>query len=201
MNFLAHAYLSFRQPQLLLGNLISDFVKGKKKFEYPSAILRGIELHRAIDTFTDDHPVNAIAKKVFKPAVGLYASAFVDVVYDHFLATDELVFPGNSLHDFSQWVYGELEGQAVHFPDQFNRMFPYMKEQNWLLNYKEKWGIERSMEGLVRRAKYLDNFQPAFEAFEAEYELLQSCFQRFFPELLLHVGDEYRRQLTRPEIS
>jgi acyl carrier protein phosphodiesterase len=199
MNFLAHAYLSFRQPDLLLGNLISDFVKGKKKFDYPSPILRGIDLHRAIDKFTDDHPINARAKLVFKPAVGLYSSAFVDVVYDHFLATDELAFPGNSLHDFSQWVYGSLEGQTAFFPDQFARMFPHMKEQNWLLNYKERWGIERSMEGLVRRAKFIDDFQPAFEAFETDYQLLKDCFQRFFPELLLFVNDEYRRQLIRPE--
>ncbi|WP_290798016.1 ACP phosphodiesterase [Flavihumibacter sp. UBA7668] len=199
MNFLAHAYLSFRQPELLLGNLISDFVKGKKKFDYPSAILRGIDLHRAIDKFTDDHPINARAKLVFKPAVGLYSSAFLDVVYDHFLATDELAFPGNSLHDFSQWVYGSLEGQAAFFPDQFARMFPYMKEQNWLLNYKDRWGIERSMEGLVRRAKFIDDFQPAFKAFETDYQLLKDCFQRFFPELLLFVNDEYRRQLIRPE--
>lgn len=198
MNFLAHAYLSFRQPDLLLGNLISDFVKGKKKFDYPATILRGIDLHRAIDKFTDEHLINKRAKQVFKPATGLYAPAFVDVVYDHFLATDELAFPGNSLHDFSQWVYGTLAGQAAYFPDQFSRMFPYMKEQNWLLNYKERWGIERSMEGLVRRAKYLDSFQPAFEAFEADYQLLKDCFQRFFPELMLFVSDEYRRQLIRP---
>ncbi len=200
MNFLAHAYLSFRQPDLLLGNLISDFVKGKKKFEYPPTILRGIDLHRAIDKFTDEHPVNVMAKKVFRPAVGLYASAFLDVAYDHFLATDDLVFPGESLYDFTQWVYGSLEGQTVYFPDQFHRMFPYMKEQNWLLNYKEEWGIERSMEGLVRRAKYLDSSDQAFKIFMSEYEMLKECFQRFFPELLLHVGDEYRRQLTRPEI-
>ncbi|MFY7899136.1 MAG: ACP phosphodiesterase, partial [Chitinophagaceae bacterium] len=32
MNFLAHAYLSFQQPSLLIGNMISDFVKGKKQY-------------------------------------------------------------------------------------------------------------------------------------------------------------------------
>jgi acyl carrier protein phosphodiesterase len=53
MNYLAHAYLSFGIPEITLGNLISDFVKGKKKNDYPAAIQRGIMLHRAIDTFTD----------------------------------------------------------------------------------------------------------------------------------------------------
>ena len=31
MNYLAHAYLSFNDPEILVGNMISDFVKGKKK--------------------------------------------------------------------------------------------------------------------------------------------------------------------------
>jgi len=29
MNFLAHAYLSFYNPPVLVGNMIADFVKGK----------------------------------------------------------------------------------------------------------------------------------------------------------------------------
>jgi acyl carrier protein phosphodiesterase len=51
MNYLAHAYLSFKHEDILLGNLISDFVKGKKKFDYPLLIQKGITLHRNIDTF------------------------------------------------------------------------------------------------------------------------------------------------------
>jgi acyl carrier protein phosphodiesterase len=35
MNYLAHAYLSFNDPEILVGNMISDFVKGKKKFDSP----------------------------------------------------------------------------------------------------------------------------------------------------------------------
>ena len=100
MNYLAHAYLSFNDPEILLGNMISDYVKGRKKFDYGPGILKGIMLHRAIDTFTDQHPVTKTAMKFFKPAYGLYAGAFVDVVYDHFLALDENEFNENSLFTF-----------------------------------------------------------------------------------------------------
>ena len=68
MNYLAHAYLSFGQPAILTGNMISDYVKGKKKFDYPPEILRGINLHRSIDQFTDNHPATREAKEVFRPA-------------------------------------------------------------------------------------------------------------------------------------
>ena len=63
MNYLAHAYLSFNRPGILVGNMISDFVKGKKKYDYPPDILSGIDLHRAIDDFTDMHPVTKSAKQ------------------------------------------------------------------------------------------------------------------------------------------
>ena len=53
MNYLAHAFLSFQQPDILVGNMISDFVKGKSKFTYTPGIQKGIMLHRAIDQFTD----------------------------------------------------------------------------------------------------------------------------------------------------
>ena len=92
MNYLAHAWLSFGQRDILVGNMISDFVKGKKRFDYSEPVQKGITLHRAIDTFTDEHEATKEAKKFFKPVVGLYAGAFMDIVYDHFLATDENEF-------------------------------------------------------------------------------------------------------------
>ncbi len=107
MNYLAHAYLSFNQPAILTGNMISDFVKGKKKYDFSSEIQKGIALHRAIDEFTDFHPVTQIAKSYFKQAYRLYAGAFVDVVYDHFLANDPDQFADHTaLDSFCQTLLG-----------------------------------------------------------------------------------------------
>ena len=112
-----------------MGNLISDFVKGKKKFDFPQGIQNGIALHRAIDTFTDAHETTKKAKEVFRPHYRLYAGAFVDVVYDHFLATDENEFNEHSLLDFSQKVYSSIDKHEQWFPERFALMFPYMKER------------------------------------------------------------------------
>ncbi len=92
MNYVAHAYLSFNQPEILVGNMISDFVKGKTKFNYSPGIQNGITLHRAIDEFTDAHPATKRAKEFFRPAYRLYSGAFVDIVYDHFLSLDTKEF-------------------------------------------------------------------------------------------------------------
>ena len=183
MNYLAHAYLSFSQPEILVGNMISDFIKGKKKLDYDEKIQKGIVLHRAIDEFTDAHEATREAKKVFKPAYGLYAGAFMDVVYDHFLATDSNQFPGDELYSFSQKTYGQLQFFEPVFPERFQRMFFYMRTQNWLFNYQFKEGIKNSFAGLVRRAAYMNESQSAYSVFEENYDSLREYYNIFFPDI------------------
>ena len=47
-------------PDILPGNKISDFIKGKKQFDYPEKIQAGIKLHGAIDEFTERHPAKKL---------------------------------------------------------------------------------------------------------------------------------------------
>ncbi len=182
MNLLAHAYLSFEQPSLLVGNMISDYVKGRQQFLYPAAIQKGIALHRAIDHFTDNHAATQSAKAFFRPAYRLYAGACVDVVYDHFLANDSRQFADDTaLLHFSALTYRQLSENSLHLPAKFAAMLPYMQQQNWLYHYRFNAGIEKSFGGLVRRAAYLTDSAPAFEAFEKNYTALQQHYDAFFP--------------------
>ncbi|MFT4155118.1 ACP phosphodiesterase [Parafilimonas sp.] len=198
MNYLAHAWLSFHQPEILVGNMISDFVKGKRRFEYNAAIQKGIALHRSIDAFTDEHEATREAKQFFKPAVGLYAGAFVDIVYDHFLARDRHEFKEDGLLQFSQFVYAVLDKNISVLPEKFARLLPYMKSDNWLYNYQTMHGIEQSFAGLARRAKYLTGSSTAFAAFEINHGQLQQCYARFFPEVKRFAYDESSR-LNQPK--
>ncbi len=183
VNYLAHAYLSFHHPEILVGNIISDFVKGKKKFDYPEGIQLGITLHRAIDTFTDKHPATKKAKEVFRPHYRLYAAAFVDVIYDHFLATDEKRFTDVALQQFTQETYRQLYAYNSFFPDRFAHIFPHMHQQNWLYHYRNKSGLKKSFSGLVHRAVYLTESDTAFHLFETHYDFLEECYTEFFPQL------------------
>lgn len=183
MNYLAHAYLSFNKPGLLVGNMISDFVKGRKKFDYPAKVQAGIALHRQIDHFTDNHFATKEAKDIFRPAYRLYAGSFIDVVYDHFLALDENEFTDESLKAFTLKTYSILDEYTDHFPEKFSAMYPYMKAHNWLYHYRFKQGIQKSLGGLVRRSKYLEESDTAFLLFNEHYDALEQLYQLFFPEL------------------
>ena len=183
MNYLAHAYLSFGHPGILVGNLVSDFVKGKKKFDFPEEIQKGIALHRTIDNFTDTHEATKEAKEVFRTHYRLYSGAFVDVAYDHFLATDENEFTEQTLFDLSQQVYATIDRHTIWLPERFARLFPYMKSQNWLFNYQAPIWIARSMEGLVRRSAYMTESRTGYQLFEQHYQLLQDCYRQFWTDL------------------
>lgn len=184
MNYLAHAYLSFGDADILTGNMISDFVKGKAQYSFPEHIQHGIRLHRMIDNFTDFHPIVAKAKEFFRPQYRLYSGPFVDVVFDHFLACDSSVFVNDGgLEKFTKKIYSSLESGEIYFPFLFNRMFPYMKSQNWLLNYRTGEGIRKGLAGVAHRAKYIDESQIAYEIFSEHYDELKDCYAEFFPEL------------------
>jgi len=183
MNYLAHAYLSFEKPGILVGNMISDFVKGRKKYDYPIDIQQGIALHREIDSFTDTHSATKQAKEIFRSAYGLYSGAIMDIVYDHFLALDENEFTGQSLETFTINTYATLDRFTEHFPEKFTMMYPYMKSHNWLYNYRYREGIQRSLGGLVRRARYLEESDTAYLLFTTHYEELKKIYNLFFPGL------------------
>ena len=183
MNYLAHAYLSFGRPGILVGNMISDFVKGRKKFDYPQEIQQGISLHREIDNFTDNHFATKAAKNLFRPAYRLYAGSFIDVVYDHFLALDEFEFTDESLRLFTLNTYSILDGFTEQFPEKFRMMYPYMKAHNWLYHYRYREGIQKSLAGVVRRSKYLTESDTAYHLFVEHYDSLKQSYKLFFPEL------------------
>lgn len=197
MNYLAHAFLSFNDPDILTGNMISDFVKGKTKFQYPLSIQHGIGLHRQIDHFTDFHAATAEAKEFFRPQYRLYSGAFIDIVYDHFLAIDCDQFKSDDeLKQFTHHTYCLLDNKTSYFPPRFRMMYPYMKDQNWLYNYRLKEGIRKSFGGLVRRAAYLEESDIAFDVFNTHYDELQNCYNEFFPELKSYVSERLRNLST-----
>jgi acyl carrier protein phosphodiesterase len=58
-----------------------------------------------------------------------------------------------------------------------------MRSQDWLYNYRYRLGIERSLAGVVRRAKYLEESDTAYILFNEHYDKLKNLYELFFPEL------------------
>jgi acyl carrier protein phosphodiesterase len=177
MNYLAHAWLSFHEPEITVGNMISDFVKGKKQFEFPAGIQRGIRLHRAIDQFTDSHIATRQLKEFFRPHYRLYSGAFADVVYDHFLANDKNEFPSmEALKAFSFGTYQTLDKHFSLLPAGFQKLFPYMRSQDWLFNYREKWLL-----GVATQGHLPGRIRHGLFDIQCKYRSDAFLLRRFFP--------------------
>jgi acyl carrier protein phosphodiesterase len=188
MNYLAHAYLSFHDQSLIVGNMIADYVKGKQWQEYDPGIQQGIQLHRAIDNFTDTHPVTMAAREYFQPSCGRYSAVFIDIVYDHFLATDPIIFTDETLPVFSKEVYTVLASHHEILPPVFRQVFRHMQQYDWLYGYRFMDGIYKSFSGIVHRAKYLDVTADApYAVLMEHYETLAAHYRTFFPELVAFV--------------
>ena len=188
MNFLAHSYLSFSEEQLV-GNMIADFVKNRDVARLPESIQKGIKLHRAIDTFTDAHPLIHEAKAPFRPLVRLYSGAFVDVAFDYFLANDTTENSQREWQEHSQRVYTVLRRYEEFLPEVFKKVLDKMQQDDWLYNYRNEWGIEYSFRNVVNKAQFLDKTINVFPAFLANKDFLREKYEIFFPEIKSFVQD------------
>lgn len=184
MNFLAHLFLSGNHEEIMVGNFIGDFVRGKDIFDrYPFHIALGIELHREIDEFTDRHPVVMESKIRLRPKYRHYAPVIVDMFYDHFLAANWSTYHTLPLAQYARQSYSVLQKYNPQLPDRVKYLIPYMIEGNWLLNYAQPEGIHRALSGMARRTPYdsrMDEAVNDLQKFKTEFE---REFSRFFPEL------------------
>ncbi|GAB3996730.1 ACP phosphodiesterase [Spirosoma daeguense] len=189
MNILAHSYLSGRDKGLIIGNFIGDFIKGDPvhpRHQLSPSEIRGIRLHRAIDSFTDSHPAVDVVRDLLHPRCHKYAGAAVDVFFDHFLATNFETFSGQKLSSFIKEFYQTIETHQTRLPTAAARMAEYMIRQDWLSSYQFTEGIDRSLKGISRRTAYPSGLDTAIEDFTTYYDLIGKQFSTFWPELVAH---------------
>ena len=189
MNFLAHLYLSGNDEEIMVGNFIGDFVKGKAYEAYSENIQRGILLHRNIDEYTDHHHIVTESKKRLWGKYRHYAGVIVDMFYDHFLATHWVEFHKMPLADFAQQVYRLMMSYEDRLPKGVRYMLPFMIEHNWLLSYAQKTGIHNALSGMARRTSFNSKMEEAVHDLNLYYVEFESDFKRFFPDLQVFVRE------------
>lgn len=198
MNFLAHLYLAGPDPaapaydDLVVGNFIADSVPGRQLDAYPPGVREGIRLHRAIDTFTDAHPVvRQTTARLRQAGYGKYAGVIADMFFDHFLAYHFAEFwSSETLAEFTRRQYALLRRRQAEFPARVQHFLPYLVQHNWLLSYAEIEGIRRALSGLSRRATPGSGMETATEELRRHYAAYEADFRAFFPELQAFVNEK-----------
>lgn len=184
MNFLAHAYLSGDDPEVLFGNFVADGIKGTAAENYPETIRKGIALHRRIDAYTDAHPVVKQSVERLQPKFRKYAVVIVDIYYDHFLARNWNEYSRRDLTEFSLWVYKQLIVRYRMLPKRTKRALPFMIAQNWLVGYANLRDLDRVFRGMAWRARFDSGMEHAVPFLKQHYAEFEKEFRLFFPDLV-----------------
>jgi len=190
MNFLAHIYLSGDNDLIKIGNFMADGIRGKHFESFPTDIQKGIVLHRAIDTFTDAHPIFRQSTKKLHARYHHYAGVIVDVFYDHYLAKNWSTYSSEDLGEYIERFYQSLHTHTALLTERTVGLMPYMIKQNWLLSYQRIEGIKQILTQMDSRTKNKSNMRFATEELEEFYIEFEKEFTLFFEELREHVQEK-----------
>lgn len=183
MNYLAHIFLSGDDELLKLGNFMADEIKGKSYKTYPPEIQKGILLHRAIDDFTDHHPLVSKGAHRFFDELGHYNSVVIDMIYDHILAKRWKEYSDVELPVFAEDFYHLLESNQHLLPKKIGKVVPYMIEHNWLLSYSKLEDLRHILRQMNHKTKHetqLHKGADIYLAFQSEFD---SEFTSFFEDI------------------
>jgi acyl carrier protein phosphodiesterase len=201
LNFLAHLLLSDDDPGVRTGNMIADFVKGKDAVvQLPAAIQAGVRQHRAVDAFTDRHPLVQRSITRISREWGWFSGIVIDVYYDHLLARDWPSFCTEPLRPFADRMYDTIRG-GTEWLDPHGRWFlDRFITDDRLVRYATTDGIRDTLARLSRRiaermptrAVRLEDAMPLLTREDAA---LDTDFRAFWPEVRAFVGQS-RERLT-----
>lgn len=183
MNFLAHIYLSGNTDLIKIGNFMADGIRGKDYVVFPPDIQKGILLHRAIDTFTDAHPLFRQGTKRLHEKYHHYAGVILDVFYDHFLSKNWSAYSTEKLEDYAASFYQLLDDNYDLLTDRTKHMLPIMKAHNWLVSYATVEGIGRILFNMDRRSGNTSKMSSATVELDQYYQDFEAEFTQFFAEI------------------
>ncbi len=174
----------------MTGNYLGDFVRNKELIlsentELNAQIFAGMELHKAIDLYTDSHPLVKQVQKIFTPQFGKYATVLSDLYFDYLLCNYWTEFSNIPLTEFSNKAYRSLDLHKNYFNDRAQGFYGYMYANNLLENYGKLEVMEMVLLGISnRRVGGKMNLALSIEVFLANESKIRDYFIKFYPDLI-----------------
>lgn len=162
---------------------MADNIHGNKPEDFPPLIHKGIILHRAIDTYTDAHPVFRQSTKRLHAVYHHYAGVIVDIFYDHFLAKNWTNYHEQPLAEYVAEFYQSLKDNNHLLSEGTKRIAPYMIEHDWLGSYATIDGIGRILMQMDNRTKNKSGMKQSVNELQEFYAEFEDEFTTFFASL------------------
>jgi len=195
MNFLGHCFLTRRQKELIPGNLAGDFFKGDlSKFKkYPKHIIKGVEIHRYIDSNTDNSPLIQEAAHLLQES-GIRRISYIasDILLDHYLAKKWEKFSSKNLNKFIQKSYKLTENELPNLPKEFEPLLRRMQKNDWLSRYKYEEGIDLILHKFSTKIPFQNNLHESFVAYKENQKKIDKLYKAFLKQIDKSVTKEFK---------
>lgn len=184
MNFLAHIYLARHSQQAMVGALLGDFNPGQAIHAMPPEMAREIQLHRLVDSYTDQHPQVLVCKALFPEGVRRFAGIVLDLYFDYLLSQHWQRYTTLSRPQLIADFYQALNDQHQHLPASLQNLRDRMISQDWLGSYGEVAGLRLAVQRTAQRlSRHGERLQQALALSEQHHQQIEIAFLEFFPEL------------------
>jgi len=188
MNYLAHLHIAEHTQTSFLGNFLGDFVKGNPDGKFNRKVVKGIRLHRFVDSYTDSHPMVKSIKPLFKKEVRRFSPIALDMFWDHCLAKNWSFFYADSLTDFSAQaqliIANETRELGGPLPAKFETVSKLVWQGNWFEHYREIENIAFALQRISSRRTRMAPLAETFMTLSAHYDQLSDTFFELYPDLL-----------------
>ena len=187
MNYLAHLALAQPNHHSLVGNLLGDFCKGIPLNSLPATILAGLANHRAVDSFTDQHPLVRQSRLLFSAQRRRFAGIALDVLFDHFLIRHWQLFYPQPFTQYKHQLYRQLAEAEPLMPVAMQRTMQSVRSDDWFGSYQHLPTVAMALERIAKRIRFSNHFSGVLTDIAPNYASLEQTFLLFYPQLQQHV--------------
>jgi len=169
---------------------LGDFCKGLDQASLDAKVRAGLLNHRAIDRYTDHHPLIREAKLVFSKPRRRFAGIVLDVLFDHYLIRHWASFSDREFTEFKQNTYELLSNSHGLMPAKMALTMESVVAKDWFSGYQTLEGVGFALDRIAGRIRFENQFANSIEEITRHDMALEQVFLAFFPQLQQHVIEQ-----------
>jgi len=176
LNYLGHLYFSDDNHDIMLGNLLGDFVKGNKFDRIDARLHSGVVLHRKIDLFIDNHPAVLELNRQLYPLLTKISGISIDIIFDHLLAKNWGNFHNQELEHFLGDFFQFAQSNKHYLPSNYNMLLDRLWEKKMLHQYVDIDTIDKIATYIQTRLSFATNLHHTKSVYLAHESLFEEVF-------------------------